>query len=431
MLNIAELKLRRRQLLAAVKKDAVIMLIAAPECLRNGDVYYPYRQNSDFYYLTAFPESDAIALLLPNTDEGKLILFNRPDDPEEAIWHGQSIGQERARKDYGVDEAYSIDQLEAKLPAYLDSCQSFYCLGSQDLGLIKRVDNILAKMNKSSTRKGGTGLSHTLHEMRLKKSPAEIDCLRKAATISAKAHRRVLQACHPGDYEYQLEAKLLYEFYQQGCRAVAYPSIVASGSNACILHYTDNSAILKSGDLVLIDAGCEYLSYASDITRTFPVNGRFSPEQKALYDIVLRAQKAVIALIKPGVVWDSLQNCCIQVITEGLCGLGLLKGNVSTLIEDKSYKKFYMHGCSHWLGLDVHDVGSYKQGGEWRSLEENMVFTVEPGIYVRKSSCVDEKWWDIGIRIEDDVIVTKDGVEVFSQAVPKEISEIESLMCRS
>lgn len=425
MFNIDELKLRRRLLLAELDRDAVIILIAAPECSRNGDVYYPYRQNSDFYYLMAFPEPNAVAILLPDAD--RVVLFSRAYNSEEAIWHGQSIGQESAIKEYGADEAYPIEQLESKLPAYLVNCQSCYYLGGQDLELIKRVNGVLAKINRAPIQKG-LGLSHALHEQRLKKSLSEIELLRKAATISAQAHRCAMQSCRPNKYEYQLEAELLYTFYQHGCRMVAYPSIIASGGNACILHYTDNNRLLKSGDLVLMDAGCEYQSYASDITRTFPVNGQFSPAQKAVYAIVLKAQKAIIDLIKPGVIWDSLQQCCIQIITEGLYDLGLLKGGIASLIEEKAYKKFYMHGCSHWLGLDVHDVGSYKQDKKWRPLEENMVFTVEPGIYISQSADIDEKWWNIGIRIEDDIRVTEDGCEIFSQAVPKEVNEIESLM---
>ncbi|MDQ8040014.1 MAG: aminopeptidase P N-terminal domain-containing protein [Rickettsiella sp.] len=429
MSNRDELKFRRCQLLSQVDKDAVIVLISAPECLRNGDVNYPYRQNSDFYYLTGFPEPNSIALLLPDRYEGKFVLFNRPYDSEEAIWNGQSIGQERAIKEYAADEAYSIDKLELLLPNYISANQSCYYLGSNNNSvLVKQINDILAKMNKLP-QEGLLDLAYKLHELRLKKSPSELACMRQAALVSSDAHKRVMQSCHPGYYEYQLEAELLHTFYQRGCRATAYPSIVASGGNACILHYTDNNAVLTNGNLVLIDAGCEYQSYASDITRTFPVNGRFSAEQKAIYDIVFKAQKAVIDLIKPGLVWGNLQKVCIEIITEGLLDLGLLKGNLALLIEEKAYKKFYMHGCSHWLGLDVHDVGNYKQEGQWRLLETNMVFTVEPGIYITQGSGVDQKWWNIGVRIEDDVRVTEDGCEIFSHAVPKEINDIESLMC--
>lgn len=429
MFNLSELKQRRRQLMAAVDKDAVIILISAPESLRNGDVYYPYRQDSDFYYLTAFPEPNAIALLLPDSQGGKFILFNRLNDATEAVWNGQSIGQERAKKNYGADEAYAIDQLETRLPDFLTTRARCYYLGSKNAVLIKRLNKVLDNAKQSPSQEGLVEITDALHELRLRKSPDELDCLREAAIISSQAHIKAMKACRPGRYEYQLEAELLYEFYQNSSRATAYPSIVASGGNACILHYTDNSALLKSGDLLLIDAGCEYQSYASDITRCFPVNGRFSPEQKAIYEIVLKAQQALIDLIKPGVVWDSLQARCVQIITEGLLDLGLLKGNLESLIEHKHYRKFYMHGCSHWLGLDVHDVGCYKLNKKWRSLKPNMVFTVEPGIYIAAhTEGVDEKWWNIGVRIEDDVCVTKNGCDVLSQAAPKKISDIESLM---
>lgn len=237
-----------------------------------------------------------------------------------------------------------------------------------------------------------------------------------------------MRACQPGLYEYQLEAELMYEFYRQGSQALAYPNIVASGPNSCILHYTDNRAQLKSGDLVLIDAGCEYQNYASDITRTFPVNGRFNPEQKAIYHIVLKAQQAIMALIKPGIAWNQLQKTCVDFVTQGLMDLGLLKGNLNDLIQKKSYQKFYMHGCSHWLGLDVHDVGTYKLEKQWRNLEPNMVFTIEPGIYIRPAADIDKKWWNIGIRIEDDVQVTSEAFEVLTAQIPKDLTDIENLM---
>jgi Xaa-Pro aminopeptidase len=429
MFNLSELKQRRRQFLATVDKDTVIILVSAPESLRNGDVHYPYRQDSDFYYLTAFPEAHAIAVLLPDSQDGRFILFSRPYDVVEAIWNGQAIGQERAKEHYAVDEAYAIDQLEVQLPRFLTPSARCYYLGSQNPVLVKRLNEVLNQVKQSPCQEGLVDITQALHELRLRKSPTELDCLREAATISSQAHIKAMKACRPGRYEYQIEAELLYEFYQNSSRATAYPSIVASGGNACILHYTDNNALLKSGDLLLIDAGCEYQSYASDITRCFPVNGRFSSEQKAIYDIVLKAQQALIDSIKPGVVWDSLQARCVQIITEGLLDLGLLKGNIESLIEHKHYKKFYMHGCSHWLGLDVHDVGCYKLNKKWRPLEPNMVFTVEPGIYIAaQTEGVDEKWWNIGVRIEDDVCVTKDGCEVLSQAAPKKISDIESLM---
>lgn len=429
MFKLSELQDRRQQLLSHIKSDELIVLMAAPEYVRNGDVYYPYHQNSDFYYLTAFPEPEAIALLIPDTKGGKFILFNRAEDPAAAIWNGECIGQVRARKEYGADEAYSIDQFEAKFPEYLVNSRICYYLGDEKINnqTLLRVNKLLASLKKTSLEYVKK-LVDSVHEMRLKKSPTELDCLRQAAHISGEAHLRAMRACRPGLYEYQLEAELMYEFYQHGSQALAYPNIVASGANSCILHYTDNRAQLKSGDLVLIDAGCEYQNYASDITRTFPINGRFNPEQKAIYQIVLKAQQAILTLIKPGVVWNQLQKTCVELITQGLVDLGLLEGNLSSLIQHKRYQKFYMHGCSHWLGLDVHDVGCYRIGKKWRRLEPDMVFTVEPGIYVRPAPDIDKKWWNMGIRIEDDVRVTHDACEVLTSQTPKEIADIESIM---
>jgi Xaa-Pro aminopeptidase len=429
MFKLTELSHRRRQLLSSIEPDALIILIAAPEYARNGDVLYPYRQESDFYYLTAFPEPEAIALLVPDKKEGKFILFNRADKPAETTWRGPVIGQDRACQEYGANEAYSIDQLEMKLPDYLAGRRVCYYVGDSKFKRkpLARINTVLSQLNKPAVKRA-RHLINTVHEMRLKKSNTELDCLRLAATISSKAHIRAMQACRPDNYEYQLEAELLYEFYQQGSCATAYPNIVASGANACILHYINNRARLRAGDLVLVDAGCEYQYYASDITRTFPVNGRFSQAQKTIYNMVLKTQQKLIDLIKPDVAWDTLQKSCVRSLTEGLIDIGLLKGRLADLIRAKAYKKFYMHGCSHWLGLDVHDVGSYKLAKKWRPLEEAMVFTVEPGIYIRPSADVDEKWWNIGIRIEDDVCVTTEGCEVMTQRAPKDIADIESLM---
>lgn len=429
MFRLSELQQRRQQLLSHIKSDELIVLMAAPEYLRNGDVFYPYRQNSDFYYLTGFPEPDAIALLIPDSKKGKFILFNRAEDSAAAIWNGEHIGQIRARKEYGADEAFPINQLELKLSEYIANTRVSYYLGDVAIN-----NPALARINKIITPLKKTPVAYTkklvdcVHEMRLKKSPKELDCLRQAAHISGQAHLRAMRACQPGLYEYQLEAELMYEFYRQGSQALAYPNIVASGANSCILHYTDNRAQLKSGDLVLIDAGCEYQNYASDITRTFPVNGRFNPEQKAIYHIVLKAQQAIMALIKPGIAWNQLQKTCVDFVTQGLMDLGLLKGNLNDLIQKKSYQKFYMHGCSHWLGLDVHDVGTYKLEKQWRNLEPDMVFTIEPGIYIRPAADIDKKWWNIGIRIEDDVQVTSEAFEVLTAQTPKDLADIENLM---
>lgn len=429
MFRLSELQQRRQQLLSHIKGDELIVLMAAPEYLRNGDVLYPYRQNSDFYYLTGFPEPDAIALLIPDSKKGTFILFNRAEDSAAAIWNGEHIGQIRARKEYGADEAYPINQLEVKLSEYIANKRVCYYLGDETINhqALTRINKVLTHLKKKSVEYAKK-LVDSVHEMRLQKSPTELDCLRQAAHISGQAHLRAMRACRPGLYEYQLEAELMYEFYRQGGQALAYPNIVASGANSCILHYTDNRAQLKSGDLVLIDAGCEYQNYASDITRTFPVNSRFNPEQKAIYHIVLKAQQAIIALIKPGIAWNQLQKTCVDFVTQGLMDLGLLKGNLNDLIQQKSYQKFYMHGCSHWLGLDVHDVGTYKLEKKWRNLEPDMVFTVEPGIYIRPAADIDKKWWNIGIRIEDDVRVTSAACEVLTAQTPKDLADIENLM---
>lgn len=429
MFKLTELKHRRQQLLSNIQDDQLIVLMAAPECLRNGDVYYPYRQNSDFYYLTAFPEPEAIAILMTGAEGDKFILFNRAEDPAATIWNGESIGQLRACREYGADESFPMDQLEAKLPEYLANKRIFYYLNDEKLNnsTLVRINKLLARFKKKPLEYAKK-LVNSVHEMRLRKSPTEIESLRRAASISSAAHQRAMRSCQPGLYEYQLEAELLYEFYREGSRALAYSNIVAGGANSCILHYTRNLAQLKSGDLVLIDAGCEYQNYASDITRTFPVNGRFNSEQRAIYQIVLNAQLAIIALIKPGIAWNQLQKTCVEVVTQGLMDLGLLKGKLSDLVQQKSYKRFYMHSCSHWLGLDVHDVGCYRIEKKWRSLESEMVFTVEPGIYISPAPDVDQKWWNIGIRIEDDVRVTQDTCEVLTLQTPKRIEDIENLM---
>lgn len=416
--------------MSTVEPDALIFVLSAPECVRNHDVHYPYYPNSDFHYLTAFPEPESLAMLVPQADKpGKFVLFSRPKNELESIWMGEAIGVKGACDQYGADEAYPLEQLESQLEKRCAHRRTYYFLGAQNPILRQKIENYLQTQTQlvySETE--NQRLINALHEMRLRKTPEEIRTIEQAVTISMQAHQYAIQACCPGLYEYQLEIELLHTFYQHGCRETAYPSIVASGANACILHYTDNKAKLQDGDLVLIDAGCEYQHYASDITRCFPVNGRFTPEQKAIYEIVLQAQQAVIEQIKPGVAWDTLQHLCARVITEGLIEVGLLKGTLEGLLEQKAYRKFYMHGFGHWLGLDVHDVGSYQVNGQPRCLESNQVFTVEPGIYIRQQANVDPRWWNLGIRIEDDVRVTETGVDVLSAALPKEIDAIEALM---
>lgn len=437
MITKEEFAARRQRFMAAMQANSVAIIAAAPEQLRNGDADYLYRQDSNFYYLTGFPEPDAVAVLIPNRSEGSFILFNRSRNPEMEIWTGKRAGQVGACEIYGADQAYPIDELDARLPELLLNQQHiYYAIGKQ----AQWDEQVAAWLRKvpAKARSGASvpyeliNINVILDEMRLFKSPAEIELMRQAAAISAAGHKRAMRACRADQYEYAVEAELLYEFVRQGARAPAYNSIVAGGENACVLHYVDNNAQLREGDLLLIDAAAEYQYYAADITRTFPVNGRFNESQRALYELVLKTQLAVMELIRPGTSWERLQQTAVRMITTGLLELGILPGSpnqVDELIEQQAYKRFYMHNIGHWLGMDVHDVGSYKPDGVWRLLQPGMVLTVEPGIYIAPHSAeVDAKWWGIGIRIEDDVLVTETGYEVLSAGVPKAVSEIEALM---
>jgi Xaa-Pro aminopeptidase len=402
--------------------------------MRNGEYEYPFRPNSDFYYLTGFEEPEAIAVLAPKRSEGEFILFNRPRHREKEIWEGPRAGQTGARKLYGANQAFAIEEFAEKLPDLLAGRKEIYCL----LGVNPAFDDILFAAANKVRGRIRSGVSYPvalidvgdlLHEMRLIKSASEIKLMRKAAEISAAAHIRAMKACKPGIQEYQLEAELLYEFQRKGARHPAYTSIVGSGANTCILHYTANNQTIKNGSLVLIDAGSEYQYYASDITRTFPANGKFSPEQGAVYNVVLEAQQAVIDLIKAGLPWEKMHETALRVLTKGLVGLGLLRGSVNELLAKQAYLPFYMHRTGHWLGLDVHDVGHYAIQGKWRKLQAGMVLTVEPGIYISSDiKNVPARWHNIGVRIEDDVLVTSKGCEVLSRKVPKTIAEIEALM---
>ena len=402
--------------------------------MRNADCEYPYRQNSDFYYLTGFEEPEAVAILAPKRKEGEFILFNRPRHPEKEIWDGPRAGQSGACKTFGADQAFSIHTLADKLPDLLSGRKEIYSL----LGVDKEFDNILfAATNKvrSRVRSGVSSpaalidVGQIVHEMRLIKSASEIKLMRHAARIAAKAHVRAMQTCQIGMNEYELEAELLSTFIRHGARAPAYTSIVGSGANSCILHYNVNNKIIRDGDLVLIDAGAEYQNYASDITRTFPANGRFTKEQRAVYEVVLATQLAVIKIIKPGLLWDKMHETAVKVLTEGLADIGLLRGKTKDLIAKQACLPFFMHRTGHWLGLDVHDVGSYAVNGKWRKLEAGMVLTVEPGIYISANlKNVASRWHNIGVRIEDDVLVTAKACEVLSKHVPKTVAELEALM---
>ena len=430
----SEFKKRRQKLMDRVGQGNVALIASASNHTRNRDVEFPFRQDSDFYYLTGFNEADALAVFIPGREQGEYILFCREFDAKKALWEGAHAGLEGATKHYKADDSFPISDLDDILPGMLEDKEKvFYPMGHDrelDIQILEWITHLRSQSRNGTHAPGEiVSLEHILHEMRLIKSAAEIKLMRRAATVSCKAHARAMQRCKPDMYEYQVEAEVLHEFMDDGLRDVAYSSIVAGGKNACVLHYTENKDKLKDGDLLLIDAGAECDHYAADITRTFPISGHFSPAQKALYQIVLDAQYAAIEQIKPGIPWNKAHDASVEVITTGLVELGLLKGKIPKLIKDEKYKQFYMHRIGHWLGMDVHDVGDYKIDDEWRLLEAGMVLTVEPGLYI-PNNCrkVAAKWRGIGIRIEDDILVTKKGHEVLTKALPKEIDDIESLM---
>ena len=424
---------RRRRELMQLMGGGVAVFPTAPEATRNSDVLYPFRPDSDFYYLTHFPEPAAVAVLVPGRPQGEFILFCRERDPEKETWNGRRRGLEGAVQDYGADDAFPIDDIAEILPGLLEDQDRIYC----NMGRYLDFDNRLLQWVNEIRTKVRTGISapgefidvgHILHELRLVKRKEEIRTMKHAARVSAAAHCRAMRACRPDKNEFEIESELEYEFRKGGAHSPAYPSIVAGGANACILHYTENCDRLRDGELLLIDAGAEIDCYASDITRTFPINGRYSGEQRALYDVVLLAQEAAIDQIVPGTTWNRPHEAAVRVLTEGLVDLGLLAGPIEPLIEDQKYRRFYMHRTGHWLGMDVHDVGDYKVGGEWRVLEPGMTLTVEPGLYVTPIDDVDARWHNLGIRIEDDVLVTRKGCEILTADVPKRPEEIEALM---
>ncbi|MGD8235738.1 MAG: Xaa-Pro aminopeptidase [Chromatiales bacterium] len=430
----AEFKRRRAQLMRMMGKNAIAIVPTSPERVRNRDVHYPFRPDSDFYYLTGFNEPEAVAVLIPGRKTAEYILFCRQRDPEREQWDGRRAGQEGAIRDYGADDSFPIEDLDDILPRMLEQCERvFYAMGC-DPDLDHRMSEWIGKV-RSRARSGIQGpfeffaLDHYLHDMRLYKSRSEIATMRKAARISAAAHGQLMRTCRPGMHEYQLQADFEHACAKKGATRQAYPSIVGGGNNACVLHYIENTAELRDGDLVLIDAGCELDCYASDITRTFPINGQFTEPQRQLYQLVLDAQHAAIDAVRPGNSWHAPHEAAVKVLTRGLVKLGLLKGQPARLVKKEAYNKFYMHKTGHWLGMDVHDVGDYKVDGAWRMLEPGMVLTVEPGLYIPEGMRgVAKKWQGIGIRIEDDVLVTKDGHEVLTSDAPKEIDEIEALM---
>jgi len=424
---------RRTTLMGLMGANSIAILPAAREKIRSRDTEYHFRQDSDFYYLTGFDEPDAVLVLLPGRPHGEYVLFCRDRDPAKEIWDGYRAGPDGACEKFGADDAFPIDDIDEILPGLLEGRERmYYSLGKDadfDGRLMSWVDSLRAQASSGAYPPGDfLDLDHLLHDMRLFKSAAEQKVMQRAGEISSLAHRRAMQSCKSGMMEYQLEAELLHEFAVNGARHAAYTTIVGGGKNSCILHYIDNSEVLRNGDLVLIDAGCEYKGYASDVTRTFPVNGKFTPAQKAIYEVVLAMQEAAIEAIKPGNHWDEPHEISVRVATLGLVRLGLLTGDVDELIACGAYKRFYMHRVGHWIGLDVHDVGDYKVGEQWRVLEPGMAMTVEPGLYIAPNDeSVARKWRGIGVRIEDDVVVTKTGYHLLTTA-PKTVNEIECLM---
>lgn len=417
-----------------MEAGSVAVIPAAPELLRNADTHFEFRQNSDFYYLTGLNEPESVAVLCPGHATHKFVLFVRQRDKEREIWDGLRTGVEGAIAEFGADAAYEIGKLDEVLPKYLaGNTKLYYRLGlseSFDHRIVTLLNRVRAQI-RSGVETPSTIIdpADILHEMRLRKTEAELASLRQAARISAAAHIAAMQACQPGMYEYELEAIIEYVFRKHGATAPAYGSIVGSGFNSTILHYNTNTKQIADGDVVLIDAGAEYNMFAGDITRTFPANGKFTRAQQAVYEVVLNANQAVIEMVKPGESFMALHDKAVAVVTEGLLALGLLKGEKKEIIEKKEYTKFFMHRTGHWLGMDVHDVGRYKVGDEWRKLEPGMCFTVEPGVYIQPGTDgVPEEYYNIGVRIEDDVLVTESGAEVLTSLVPKSVSEVEATM---
>ena len=433
----SEYRQRRDTLMSKIGNGTAIFR-SAPMAVMHNDVEYAYRQDSDFFYLTGLDEAEAVAVLAPHHEEHKFILFVQPKDITKEVWSGYVTGVDAAKEKYGADEAYPINELEEKLPQYLINADKIYYRLGRDKPFNETVLTHYQRLLRTYPKRGSgpTAIQDTctiLHGMRLVKSDSELTLMRKAADIAVEAHNVAREMAKPGVYEYEIQAEMERIFRKHGGNGPAYPSIVASGANSCILHYIENNRQMRDGDLLLIDAGCSYGYFNSDITRTFPVGGKFTKEQKILYELVLSAQKQAIAQVKPGNAYSSIHDTALRVLVEGMIELGILKGEIDKLIEEEKYKPYYMHRTGHWLGLDVHDVGVYQHGKDNPLiLHPGQVLTVEPGIYIvpgaepaEEQPKVDEKWMGIGIRIEDDVLVTESGCEVLTKGVPKEVSDIE------
>lgn len=427
---------RQQKFLQSMLPNSIAIIFSARDLPYSRKNLSMYRQDSDFYYLTNFIESDALAVFVPQRQEGEFILFSLSKDPQIELWHGARIGQEMACKQYGANQAFPLDMANEILPQLFAGKDNIYFNGIDNLHNYEQITNwldLLGNLERKGINKPTCFIDtrKILHPMRMKKDEYEIDLLRKAINITALAQKRAMLFCKPGIYEYELEAELIHEYMKNNGRIVSFEPIVASGNNACTLHYNTNSCQLNDGDLVLIDTGVEYSYYAGDITRTYPINGKFNPQQKIIYETVLAIQQTVIDNIKPGIAWKDLQNLFEHTLTEHLITLGFLQGKVEDLVTQQAFKPFCGHLIGHWLGIDVHDVGNYKETNEWTKLEVGMLLTVEPGLYISKDMHeVDSKWRGIGIRIEDDVLVTENGCEVLSVNVPKTVADLENFLAK-
>jgi len=433
-MNYTPFHQRRLSLLKRMQAagGGLAVIPTAPERLRNRDTSFPYRADSYFHYLTGFPEPEAVLVLIAG-EHPQALLFCRDKDIDKEIWDGFRHGPEAARETFGFDAAHSIKEFDAKLAELLaDQPSLWFSLGHDSAWDVRITTALNAVRAQTRSGKRAPAIIHdvraTLDEMRLVKDSHEIALMQQAATIAGTAHRRAMRFAAPGKFEYEVEAEFLHEFRRHGSQSPAYTTIVAGGANACVLHYIDNNRALKDGDLLLIDAGCELDGYASDITRTFPVNGRFTGPQADVYDLVLDAQTAAIAAIRPGANFLDPHNAAVRILAQGMIDLKLLEGSVDAVIETETYKRFYMHRTGHWLGLDVHDAGEYRNGDAWRALQPGMALTVEPGCYIRPGDDVPEAFWNIGVRIEDDVLVTAEGCDILTIDTPKKIADIEALM---
>jgi len=432
-MSTAEFQRRRAQLMKLMAPGSIAVLPAAREQLRNRDTEHLFRQSSDFYYLTGFDEPNAVLVLAPGREHGEVILFCQEREPGMEQWTGERLGPDRAAQILGVDDGFPIGDLGDILPGLLEGRERVYANFGEhpefDRDLLGWVKRIRARQVHGSQPPGEfLVLSHLLHDLRLYKSAHELKLMRRAAEITTAAHVRAMRSARPGGTEAGLEAEIVHEFMRNGARFPAYPCIVGAGKNACVMHYVKNDGELKDGDLVLVDAGCEYQYYACDVTRTFPINGKYSPAQRALYEIVLQAQLDAIDTIGPGATFNTPHETAVRTMVEGLVDLKIMKGDVDELIENEAYKKFCVHKSSHWLGLDVHDVGDYRIDNAWRTLEPGMVLTIEPGLYMPSDDSVPAKYRGIGIRIEDDVLVARGGHEVLTAAAPKAVKEVEATM---